>query len=388
MAKIDAIDRLLTRAVENKDVPGVIVAAATANGVLCESAAGKRELGKDAAMTPDTVVWIASMTKAVTATAAMQQVERGKLKLDSPASEVLPELGKVGVLDGFDAQGKPRLRPPKTPITLKHLMTHTAGFSYDIWNPAIARYMEATGTPGIISCQNAALTTPVTFDPGTRWDYGINIDWAGKMVEKVSGESLEAYFRKHIFAPLGMSDTAFRLTPAMRSRLAGMHQRGDDGTLQAIPFELPHEPEFFMGGVGLYSTVRDYLVFTQMILGGGRFNGVEVLKRETVESMARNHIGNILVTALKTNAPALSNDAEFFPGMPKKWGLSFVINTEPAPTGRAAGSLAWAGLANTYFWIDRTKRVAGVFLTQVLPFADHKAYPLFEAFEREVYHSI
>src|SRR2546422_2405224 len=197
-------------------------------------------------MTLDSVVWIASMTKAITATAAMQLVERGKLSLERPASEMVPELAAAKVLEGFDAAGKPRLRAPKRPITLRHLLTHTAGFGYEIWDPAIARYQTATGTPGITTCTNAALTTPLMFDPGDRWEYGISIDWAGKMVEAVSGQRLDRYFQENIFGPLGMKDTSFTISPSQRARLASVHQRGGDGALAPIEFEIPQQPEFHM----------------------------------------------------------------------------------------------------------------------------------------------
>ena len=387
MATLKNVDTMFSQAVASKQMPGIIAAAATDAGTLYEGAFGTREIGKDAPMTVDTVVWIASMTKAVTATAAMQLVEKGKLTLDRPASEVIPQVGRAQVLDGWDGE-KPRLRAPKRPITLRHLLTHTAGYAYEIWSADVARYQEATGTPGITTCTNAALTTPLLFDPGDRWEYGINIDWAGKMVEAVSGQPLDRYFEDNIFRPLGMTDTSFRVSASQRARLASVHQRDDKGVLTPIEFALPENPEFLMGGGGLYGTVRDYLAFARMIVNGGTTNGAQVLSRQTVEQMAQNHIGALEVTTLRTVMPPLSNDAEFFPGTSKKWGLSFLINAQPSPTGRSAGSLAWGGLANTYFWIDRTKRVCGVFLSQLLPFCDHTALDLYAKFETEVYRAL
>jgi CubicO group peptidase (beta-lactamase class C family) len=387
MAQLERVDTMFRQAVESKEMPGIVAAAATDKGVLYEGAFGKREIGKEAPMTVDTVVWIASMTKAITATAAMQLVERGKLSLDRPASEVVTELAAAKVLEGFDAAGQPRLRAPKRPITLRHLLTHTAGFAYEIWSPAIAQYQTATGTPGVTTCTNAALTTPLLFDPGDRWEYGISIDWAGKMVEAISGQRLDRYFRDNIFGPLGIEDTSFKLSPSQRGRLASVHQR-EAGGLVKMEFELPQEPEFLMGGGGLYGTARDYLTFARMIMQGGSLNGTQVLQPETVTLMAQNHIGPLEVGVLKTAIPPFSNDVELFPGMSKKWGLSFLINTQAAATGRSAGSLGWAGLANTYFWIDRTRQVSGVFLSQVLPFYDHTAIDLFAKFETEVYRAL
>jgi methyl acetate hydrolase len=388
MATIQNVDKIMTQAVESGAMPGIVVAAATDKGTLFEGAYGKREVGKPQPMTIDTVVWIASMTKAITATAAMQLVEAGKLALERPAADVVPELAGVRVLEGFDGAGKPRLRAPKRPLSLRHLLTHTGGYSYEIWNPSIAQYQTATGTPGITTCTNAALTTPLVFDPGDKWEYGINIDWAGKMVEAVSGQKLDRYLQQHIFEPLGMKDTSFKLSASQRARLAGVHQRGPDGKLAVIPFELPQEPEFHMGGGGLYGTAGDYLAFAQMIMQGGTYKGAQVLRRETVDLMAQNHIGQLEIGKMVSAMPGLSNDVELFPGMSKKWGLSFLINTEKASTGRSAGSLAWAGLANTYFWIDRTRKVCGVFLSQLFPFYDDTAIDLLGKFESEVYRTL
>ena len=208
------------------------------------------------------------------------------------------------------------------------------------------------------------------------------------MVEAVSGQKLDRYFQEHIFGPLEMKDTSFKLSPSQRARLASVHQRDANGTLAPIEFELPPEPEFLMGGGGLYGTAGDYLAFCQMILHDGRFRDRQLLRPETVAQMAQNHIGALEVGVFKTAMPALSHDVELFPGMSKKWGLSFLINTQPTPTGRSAGSLAWAGLANTYFWIDRTKRLCGVFLSQVFPFYDHTAIDLLVNFETEMYRAL
>jgi methyl acetate hydrolase len=388
MVNTKSIDEVLSRAVEAKEVPGVVAVAATAQGAVYEGAFGKRELGKDAPMTLDTVVWIASMTKAITATAAMQLIERGKLKLEQPASELVAELASPQVLEGFDASGQPRLRPARRPMTVRHLLTHTAGFTYDIWCALMGQYETYTSIPGIITCQNTALMTPLLCDPGERWEYGISIDWLGKVVEAVSGQKLDRYLAENICQPLGMHDTAFKISPSMRTRLAPVHQRGDDGSLQPTPMELPQEPEFYMGGGGLYSTAKDYLAFTQMILHHGTFNGNQILRPETVALMSQNHIGDLNVTELKTVAPSLSNDANFWPAMACKWGLSFLINPERTPQGRSPGSLAWAGLANTFFWIDPIRQVTGVYLTQILPFFDHKAIGLFRDYETAVYQAL
>jgi CubicO group peptidase (beta-lactamase class C family) len=286
------IDQILRQKCEAKEVPGVVAMAATGSEVIYQGAFGKRDLSKDDAMTADSVFWIASMTKAITCAAGMQLVEQGKLSLDEPIGKLLPDLASPQVLEGFDASGEPKLRAAKKPITLRLLMTHTAGFAYDMWNGDMAKYMEKTATPGIISCLNAALKTPLTSDPGTRWEYGTNIDFVGKAVEAVSGKKLDAYLRDNMFAPLGMNDTGFKITDSMRQRLVGMHARGPDGVLAPMPFELEQAPEFHMGGGGLYGTAADYIKFTQMILNKGRGNGNQLLKPETVALMGQNNIGD------------------------------------------------------------------------------------------------
>ncbi|MBR1257262.1 beta-lactamase family protein [Bradyrhizobium sp. AUGA SZCCT0240] len=379
------IDQVLRQKCEAKEIPGVVAVAATGSEVIYQGAFGKRDLSKDDPMTADSVFWIASMTKAITCAAGMQLVEQGKLSLDEPIGKLLPDLASPQVLEGFDAKGEPKLRPAKNPITLRHLMTHTAGYCYDVWNADMGKYQDKTGTPNIFSCLNAALKGPIMSDPGTRWEYGINIDFVGKAVEAASGQRLDAYLRDYMFAPLGMNDTSFKITDSQRQRLVGMHARGEDGSLASIPFELEQNPEFHMGGGGLYSTAADYIKFTQMILNKGKGNGNQLLKPETVALMGQNHIGDLTIGKMPTMAPMYTNDVDLYPDMVKKWGLSFLINTAKTPEGRSPGSLAWAGLANTYFWIDPARNVAGVILMQLLPFVDAKCLEAFAGFERGIY---
>ncbi len=375
------IDAILKDATTSGRIAGAVALAADADGVIYQGAFGERMLGGGVPMTLDTVFHIASMTKAITAAAAMQLVEQGKLTLDEPLGRFAPQLAEPKVLEGFDADGTPRLRPARRPITLRHLMTHTAGFTYDIWNADMNRYQRITGTPSTRTGRLAGLDQPLVFDPGERWEYGINIDWIGRIVEAISGEDLNAYMTRHIFTPLGMRDTSFTPTDEQASRGVGTHQRQADGTLTAQPFQKPSFPEFFPGGGGLVSTGPDYLAFLRMLLAGGQ----GVLKPETVALMAQNQMGELDVRPMRTAEAAYSFDCELFPGMVKKWGLSFLINTENAPTGRSAGSLAWAGIRNTYYWLDPRKRAAGVLLTQSLPFADPIVLGLLDAFETEIY---
>jgi methyl acetate hydrolase len=367
----------------------VVAMAATDKGVLYEGAFGARALDGSAAMTVDTVFRIASMTKAIASVAAMQLVEQGKLTLEGPVPNIDPALGSPQVLEGFDASGAPRLRPAKRPITLRHLLTHTAGFSYDIWDANTGRYVKAAGVPARGTMKVASIRTPLAFDPGERWEYGVNIDWVGRLVEATSGQPLDAYFRDRIFAPLGMKDSGYVTSTEQRARQARVHVRQADGTLVPQPLEAPPvASEFWPAGGPLYSTARDYLVFLQMLLHGGSFNGARVLRPETVAEMARNHTGDIAAGVLKTNMPALSNDVDFFPGAPIRWGLGYMLNLQPGPNGRSAGTVSWGGLFNTYYWLDPARRITGLIMTQILPFADPRAVKLYGQFERGVYDTL
>jgi CubicO group peptidase (beta-lactamase class C family) len=357
------------------DVPGVVALAANRDGVIYEGAFGERALGSGIAMTLDTVFWVASMTKVITSTCALQLVERGLLELDAP----LPQLAHAQVLVGFDHSGSPLLRAPARPVTLRHLLTHTAGFGYDVWNPMIYRYLEYVG-PSVVG-RDRFLGTPLLFDPGERWEYGVNTDWVGAVVEEVSGETLDAYMRTNVFEPLGMHDTGFVLSADQRARLVGRHQRQRDGSLTVVPYEVPPMPTWFMGGGGLYSTGPDYLRFLRALLAGGE----GILQRNTVEDMCRNHIGDIPAGVLRSVIAASSFDHDPYPGQPIRWGLGGMLNLEAFEGGRAAGSLAWAGLANTYWWLDPTHGITSVLMTQILPFADPTVLRIYADFERAVY---
>jgi len=384
----NALDEILADGVKRGHAPGVLALVADRDGILYEGSAGERQLGGGAAMGPDTVLWIASMTKAITSVAAIQCVERGLLDLDAPASRVVPAIGALGVLTGFDAQGQPITRPPKRPITLRHLLSHNSGCSYEIWNPDMQKVQAALGIPGTIDCRLKALELPLVADPGERWEYGIGIDWAGRMVEAVTGLTLGEFMHQNLWGPLGMTSTGFHITPDMRQRLAGVHLRGEDGAFASFPFEITQEPEFHMGGGALYSTAGDYARFMRMVLNLGQLDGERVLKPETVVShLMLNQIGNARVSLLKA-AIALTADAEFFPGLRKTWSLAFQINEEEAPTGRPAGSLSWAGLANSFFWIDPHTGIAGLLATQTFPFADARVMDLLYAYEKGVYDAL
>ena len=296
----------------------------------------------------------------------------------------IPRLATLQVLEGFDATGKPQLRPVRRPISLRHLLTHTSGFCYPLWDAKVGRYAKARSA--MSPAERSRLPPkPLMFDPGERWQYGSGIDWVGRLVELVSEEPLDEYFRRHICEPLGMKDTTFLLTPSQLERQASVHRRNANGLWEPQPHERQILRRPLSGGGGIDSTAPDYLAFLRMLLRGGTRDGVRILRAETVGLMGQNQIGDIDVGVLRTTAPLLSNDVDLLPGIKRKWGFGHMINLQPSPNGRSAGSLTWGGLLNTYYWMDPRHGVAAVFMTQVLPFADGHALRAYREFERGVY---
>lgn len=382
------LDDGLNTAVSAGAVPGVVGMVTDREQTLYAGAFGQRVLGAEAAVTVDSVGLLASMTKAITATAAMQLVEQGQLDLHSPAAKWLPPLAQVQVLEGFAEDGTPQLRAPRQAITLQHLLTHTSGFGYEFFSAELARYQDAAEIPPILSSAREALNMPLLFDPGERWNYGIGIDWVGQLIEAVTGQQLGDYLRAQVLEPLGMQDTAFRPSASMRARMMAIHARLPDGSLAPLDLKVPEQPGFDMGGGGLYGTLGDYLKFMRMVLNRGDSPGGRILKTESVAAMCRNQIGALEVQNLKSSNPQLSNDFVLPPGIPQQWSLAWMINTQALPTGRPAGSLMWAGLANSYYWLDLHSGIGGALLMQILPFADVQALPLFLDFEYRVYQQL
>lgn len=382
------LDAVLAQAVTaDPGLPGVVAGLTTDRDTVYLGTAGVRAADGETPMTTDTVFALFSTTKPITATVALRLAEQGIIDLHAPAREYLPELGEIQVVDGFDDDGEPRLRAPRSDVTLHRLLTHTAGFGYTFFNETYARLAKAQQWPDVANAQRAALDTPLLFDPGTSWQYGANLDWAGLVLDAATGRRLDELMSELVLDPLGMTDTAFVRSDDMRARTATMHQRRPDGTLKVNHrFAMPDEPEVFMGGQGLYSTVGDYLKFIRLWLNDGRTDaGEPLLSAVTVAEAARDQLAGLEVTALPGVIPVLAHDTEFFPGIRKGWGLSFLINEEDAPTGRPAGSLGWAGLANLYFWIDRRNRIGGFWASQLLPFFDPAALDAALDFESAVY---
>ena len=369
--------------------PGVVAMATDRKDNFYEGASGKRELGRDQPMTTDTVMALFSTTKAVCGVTIMQLVEEGKIALSDPAKKYVPEIAELGVLDGFDAAGQPKTRPPKRDITVNDLMLHTSGLCYEFFSADDLKYRTAKNIPTVVSCTFASIRTVLLHEPGERWTYGCNIDWLGRIVEQQRGKRLGEVMKERIFEPLGMNDIAFTMTDSMKARRATIHNRDADGKLTPLPdLALPQPPEMDMGGHGLYGSVGDYMKFIRMVLNDGAGPNGRVLKAETVQQMSLDGLGAVQSTGWTTSIPSLSNDGEFFPGVEKGWAYTFMTNREDTPSGRPAGSLMWAGLANTYYWIDRKNGVGGYWGSQILPFQDAASYPGFVDFETAVYRSL
>jgi len=380
------IDQVLREAVGEKKLPGIVAMVAVADHVIYQGASGKRDTIKNIPMTVDSIFHIASMTKPITSVAVMQLVESGRVKLDEPAATYLPELSHVQLLEEFDAStGKAKLRSPNAIPTVRQLLTHTSGFAYDFFDPQLHGYVATGAVPSARQGDDGFLKAPLLFDPGSRWEYGISTDWLGKLVEKVSGQTLEDYFRQHIFQPLGMTDTFFNVPPEKQARVVALHQRQDDGSFLEPPPQPFTSVRFFSGGGGLYSTASDYLKFERMLLGGGKLGNKRILQSDTVDLMSRNQIGDLMLVELRSQIPQLAKDPIRIPGSLDKFGLGFGINTKPVEGGRSRGSLAWAGIFNTFFWIDPPRKTCAVILMQILPFSDDAAYSVVEHFERAVY---
>lgn len=380
------IDEALRQAVAEKRVPGIVAAVAVADQLIYQGAHGKQDTTKNIPMTLDSIFRIASMTKPITSVGVMQLVQQGRVKLDEPAATYLPELAEVQVLEEFDpSTGKAELRPPKTRPTVRQLLSHISGFGYESFDQKLHDYVAAGAVPTMGNGNDGFLKAPLLFDPGSKWEYGISADWLGRLIERVSGQTLEDYFREHIFQPLGMLDTFFNVPPEKQARVVAVHQHQDDGTFVELPSQ-PFQPSrFFSGGGGLYSTAGDYLKFERMLLDGGKLGSTRILKSETVDEMARNQIGDLTLVELRSLMPKSARDPLRIPGSLDKFGLGFGINSKPVEGGRSSGSLAWAGICNTFFWIDPPRKACAVIMMQTLPFGDDVANAVVEEFERAVY---
>ena len=373
-------DNELQRALIEANIPGAAYMIVDRDGARFEGAWGTADAGKSTPMRIDTPCQIASMTKALVSASAMQLVERGQLELDAPIAGVLSELAQPNVLDGFDDGGAPVLRPAKRDITLRHLLTHTAGFGYFFVHTEVLRYFSHVGMPK--PGAKSGIEMALMFDPGERWEYGVATDWVGQAIEAATGQKLRDYMRENLFDPLGMADTAFLDQP--HPNAAAVHRRLPESGFATTPAFLGGG-EFDAGGAGLTSTAPDYARFMRAILRGGELDGSRILEAGTVAEMGRNQIGELRAGHLPTVMPQLANPFDMLPDQHTGWGLGFLINPERGPDGRSPGSLSWSGLFNSYFWIDPAAGVAGVFMAQLSPFGDAGALSAFGALERMAY---
>jgi len=373
-------EKALEAAVASGRIAGAVAAVADRDGVTYTRQAGVRQAGEPAAMTQDTIFWLASMTKAIVSVAALREVEAGRLSLDGDLSGLLPEFADLKVLEGFGEDGAPRLRPARRAPTLRDLLTHTSGFGYGFLSEDLTRWHAATGAPDPNGGTREAHVLPLLHDPGEAWTYGIGIDWAGLAVEAASGQRLDAYLAEHILGPLGMTDTGF--APVDPSRRAVAHLRVE-GTL--FPAPTPPggtEAEVLSGGGGLHGTAPDYIRFLRMLLNGGELDGARILKAETVRALSEVQTGPLKAGVFKTANGALTMDFDLYPDMLTGHGLASVVTPEATREGRRPGALNWAGIFNTYFWADPEAGKAGVLLTQLMPFGDPDVLALLRALEK------
>ena len=370
-----AIQALLNGVVAKGAVHGMAAIVVDRHGVLFQGAAGEASL--------NSLYRNASMTKAVATTAALQLVEQGRLSLDATVASILPEFGQLQVLDGFDGD-QPRLRPPASAATVRQLMTHTAGLGYFFTNEALLRYLALTGAPSPLSGEKRSLSVPMVNDPGTAWAYGVNTDWLGLVVEKISGQSLASVLQEKVYGPLGMVDSSFAPSDAQRARLLRVMQRQADGTLTPSVHDLPAQPEWDAAGHGSYGSIQDYGRFVQAWLN----DGAGILQPATVQMALQNHIGGIqLPELMKSAVPELSNDVPSLP-VPQGWGLGFHLTLADLPGMRSQGTADWAGVFNSFYWIDQGKGVGGVLMTQLLPFFDLPVIEALMGFEMAVYQQV
>ena len=378
------IDDVLRGAVESGAVPHVAAIAADRDGVVYEGAAGMREAGGTDPVTTGTHFRIMSMTKMVATTAALQLLERGELDLDAPVETFLPAFADLQVLDGFDGD-TPRFRAPATRATVRHLVTHTSGLSYWFWNADVARWETVTGVPNVVPGDLAAFTAPLVADPGTRFEYGINTDWLGRVVETVAGTTLDVVVKENVTGPLGMDDTMFALDDARRANKTPVHAKGEDGAWGSIGDLLPDDPAWWAGGHGLHSTPRDYIRFERALLRGGELDGARILSQETVDAAFSDQLrGAAMPTEIATADPGTTDTLRLGEGW--TWGYGLLLNTADVPGRRRAWTGAWAGLFNTHFFIDRTTGICASIYTNSLPFiTEHEAWKLYGDFEDALY---
>jgi methyl acetate hydrolase len=392
------LNSIFEEAVTAKKIPGVAaIALDRAGNVLFKGTYGSTNLDDLAApaLTSRTPIMLWSCTKLVTSVAALQLLEQGKLHLEDPVEKYVPSIANIQVLDGFKPDGQPIIREPKTKATVLNLMTHTAGFSYDFFSKETLQWRTQVGQPPSEYAAVGAVKnfeSPFNADPGTRYEYGVNTDWLGFVVEAISGMRLNEYVEKNILKPLGMNDSGSHVKEGASPLVIHLRGSEDGGLTAAPPIACATAPERFGGGHFLYSTLDDYSTFLLTILNNGTHptSRTGILKAETVkEYLFKDQIPKICsntgIGTVESANPVLTSEGEFLPGIQKGWSCGLLLNLEDSPKGRSAGSGSWAGLGNLYYWLDPNRGKLGLVMSGILPFMDKEILCLFDQMERAVY---
>lgn len=384
MSGSDPLRVVLLDSVAREDAPYLVAAVGRAGQTLWSGAAGTARPG--VAADQETIFRLASMSKAIGATAAAILADRGRLDWDAPVDSILPAFADLMLLDGY-AGAHPVLRKPKARATLRHLATHLSGLGYEFYDPDAARYLAETGIPSMVSGQFAALRAPLLFEAGTRWRYGGGPDWLGLAVAAIDGRPIDRFCEEEIFAPLRMTRTRFERSETVDRHLGGVFARIPAGGLVPAPVDLdpPSSPDFYGMGNALYATAGDYLRFLRMWLGRGQLDGVRLIGTHNAVQFLANQIGTLRLPSLPSTVPAASAALDLLPGHEKSHSLGFARLEESIPGRRHAGSQFWGGVMNTHFWMDPARDLAGVFMTQLVPFLDPGLMASFTRFERAVY---
>ena len=379
----EIIDQVLSKAIEN-NCPAISASVLSPKENLYRGDFGLADVATGKSVQKDSIFRIASMTKAITSTCIMQLIEKEKLSLNTKLKDFFPEVANQKIIDGFNKKNEATYSEANSDITIQQLLTHTSGFAYEIWNENIAALVEKGDLTTAFYGDDKFLKAPLSFNPGTAWEYGIGIDWLGVLVEKISDMTLQDYMKDNIFSPLGMDDTSYDVPKEKIERLVKVHSRNEEEYLE-MPFDPPEKSDFYSGGGNLVSTLSDYSSFLNMFLNQGKSSEGRILQKTSVDLMLTSHTGELLMTSMQTSAPILSNDVDFFPDTDKSWGLGFMINNEDIENGRPKGSAGWAGLFNSYFWIDPKNKIAAVILMQMLPFAEEGCLKTLKDFEKSIY---
>ncbi|MBW6499029.1 MAG: beta-lactamase family protein [Bacteroidales bacterium] len=351
---------------EQSGIKGMVFGFVTASGQRYTQPFGRAVWSGEGEVTPDHIFRMASMTKAITSVAALQLVEQGLIALDDTVARFLPEIGKIPIL-----RSNGQLLEARRPITLRHLLTHTSGFGYSFMNDRLAGFEQPESWPH--------RDLPRLTEAGNVWIYGTSTDWVGRLVEEISGLSLEDYFRKNITGPLQMHRTWFDVPDSLKNFIVSVGTRVAPGQpdFRESPQRIPALPvREYSGGGGLFSTTNDYLNFFQCILNGGEWNGVRILNEETVMMMFEDQLPALLGPVRNPVDPSAGERR----GQSLAWGIQTVDND----FGRKAGSGYWSGILNTYYSIDINTGIAVVVMANYLPFLDPGVLDLYKKFEEMV----